>query len=192
MNSQHSNTQDSCSSQKIIAYLESELSPRDEIALERHFAGCKICADELNEQKRILFALDFALEEHKDDLEIPEDFAKVVVTSAESNVRGLRRPQERFRALFVCVALVLLVLVGLGKETGTFVSTSENLIGQSWAFGGYAVQFLHDIGVGVAVVLRCLGQRFVFNSAVSLGVLLVFFAFSSFVISRLLFGQNRA
>jgi predicted anti-sigma-YlaC factor YlaD len=192
MNSQHSNTQDSCSSQKIIAYLEAELSPQDEITLEKHFASCKSCADELNDQKRMLFALDFALEEHENDLEIPEDFAKVVVTSAESNVRGLRRPQERFRALFVCAALGLLVLVGLGKETGAFVNTSESFIGQSWAIGGYALQFLHDIGVGIAVVLRCLGQRFVFNSAISLGILLVFFAVTSFVVSRLLFGQNRA
>ncbi len=192
MKLQNSNHAQTCSSENILAYLDGDLLPREEMALEVHFAGCKNCSDELNEQKRLLCALDFAFEEKEAGFEVPDDFAKVVVTNAESNVHGLRRPKERYRALFVCVALGLLILIGFGKETEAFVSTSENLIGQSWAFGGYAVQFLHDVGVGVAVVLRYLGQRFVFNSGFSLGILFVFFALTLYLISRLLFGQNRA
>lgn len=191
MNSSDSCKNGECRRNQIVVYLDGELSPREELELETHFVGCGSCAEELNEQKRLLCALDFALDDCEEVFDVPDDFTKVVVTSAESNVRGLRRPQERFRALFVCAALFLLVLAGLGTETGSFVNNSENIIVQSISASGYAMQFFHDVGVGVAVVLRCLSQRFIFNSAVSLGVLLMFFAFTSFIVSRSLFKHYR-
>jgi anti-sigma factor RsiW len=77
-----------CPRAELAAYIDGELLPREEIELERHLAGCGVCKFELNEQKRLLFALDFALEDEK-DFELPANFAKVVV--------GKRRKQsERF------------------------------------------------------------------------------------------------
>lgn len=190
--SQNKNGQQPCSRRQIIAYLDGDLQPREEVDLEKHLAGCKSCVAELNDQKKLLCALEFVLEDPEKGFNVPNDFAKVVVTSAESNVRGLRQPKERFRALFVCLVLILLVLAGLGKETESFVSSAEGFSGQSWAIGSYALQFFHDFGVGVAVVLRGLGKHFMFNSAISLGILLVFFALTSFVVKRLLFKQYGA
>ena len=132
MSLQTAKTESNCSRQQVIAYIDGDLSPREEIVLEKHLAVCKSCADELNEQKKLLFALDFALDENEREFELPEDFTKVVVTNAESKVSGLRHPQERFRALFVCSALFLFVLLGLGKETGTFVETSEKFANSFW------------------------------------------------------------
>ncbi len=191
MNLQTAKTESVCSRQQIIAYIEGELSPREEIDLEKHLAVCKGCAEELNEQKKLLFALDFALDENEKEFELPEDFAKVVVTNAESNVSGLRHPKERFKALFVCSALFLLVLIGLGKETGTIVETSEKFVEQFWAVGGFAFHLIHDIAVGFAVILRSLSQRFIFNSAFSLAILFIFFIFTFLIISRLFARQYR-
>lgn len=185
MNLQTAKTEKICSRQQIIAYIDGDLSPREEIVLEKHLAVCKSCAAELNEQKKLLCALDFVLDEHEREFELPEDFTKVIVTSAESNVRGLRRPQERFKALFVCSALFLLVLLGLGEETGNIIKTSEQFVAQFWAIGGFAFNLGHDLAVGIAVILRSLSHRFIFNSAVSLSVLLVFLIFTSLLLSRL-------
>ena len=78
-----------------------------------HLAHCPACAEELNEQKKMLCALDIALIEDEKEFELPENFTRVVVANAESSVGGLRQPQERFKTLFVCAALFLLVLLGL-------------------------------------------------------------------------------
>ena len=52
-----------CPRPEITAYLDGDLSPREEFDLDLHFAGCAACTDELNQQKKLLCALDFALEE---------------------------------------------------------------------------------------------------------------------------------
>ncbi len=185
MTLQTAQTKKKCSRRQIVAYIEGDLSPREEIVLEKHLAVCRTCAAELNEQKKLLCALDFVLDENEREFELPEDFTKVIVTNAESNVCGLRRPQERFKALFVCSTLFLLVLLGLGEEAGSIVAGSEQFIAQFGAVGGFAFNLMHDLAVGIAVILRSLSHRFIFSSAVSLGVLLIFFILTMLVLSRL-------
>lgn len=192
MNLQTAKNESTCSRQQIIAYIDGELSPREEIVLETHLAVCKTCAGELNEQKRLLFALDYVLDENEREFELPEEFTKIVVTNAESKVSGLRRPQERSKALFVCAALFLLVLLGLGEEAGNFFKSPGEFFAQLQVLGGFAFQLVHDLAVGIAVILRSLSHRFIFNSAVSLGVLLLFLIFTSFVLSRLITREYRA
>ena len=184
MTLQTAKTESICSRQKIIAYVDGDLSPREEIVLEKHLAVCKTCAEELNEQKKLLLALDYALDENEREFDIPEEFTKIVVANAESNVSGLRRPQERTKAFFVCAALFLLILLGLGKETENLFKTPEQFLGQFGAVGGFAFQLIHDLAVGITVILRSLSHKFIFSSAVSLGVLFLFFIFTSLVISR--------
>lgn len=184
MDQRNQNSMTECSLQRIIGYLEGDLSPNEELDLEIHFSGCPKCAGELNVQKKLLCALNFALDEREFKVEVPDDFTKVVVTSAESNVRGLRRPQERFKALMVVSTLFLLVLAGLGGEIAGFLEAPQNSFGQISSTGAVAFRFIHDIGVGIAVILRYLGQKFLFTSALSLGLLLVFFMFTSLVLSK--------
>lgn len=184
MNLQTAKTESICSRQQIIAYVDGDLSPREELVLEKHLAVCKNCAEELNEQKKLLLALDFVLDENEREFDLPEEFTKIVVANAESNVSGLRRPQERFKAFFVCAALFLLILFGLGRESGDALNNSGQFLSQIWAVGGFAFELIHDLAVGITVILRSLSHRFIFNSAISLGILLVFFIFTTLILTR--------
>lgn len=177
--------QNECPRDGLAAYIDGELSPREEIELERHLADCAACAFELNEQKRLLFALDFALEDEK-DFELPADFTKIVVASAESEVSGLRCPQERFKAVFVIAALFLLFLLGLGGETknvaGTFLKFGEQFL----AVGNFAVHLIYDAAVAASIILRSLCSQFVYNSAVSTIFFALLFVTALFILSRLI------
>ena len=88
MNSQAAATEKVCPTGEIAAYIDGELSPREELDLEMHFAVCRLCAAELNEQKKLLCALDFALEDER-EIELPENFARVIVAAA-------RKQRQRF------------------------------------------------------------------------------------------------
>ena len=190
MDKETAKLQKSCPREEIAAYVDGEISPREEIELEMHFAICKLCNDELNTQKKLLCALDSALLKD-DEIEVPENFVKIVVTKAESNVSGLRRPQERRTALFICSALFLLVLLGLGEEAGTVLTTFAKFGEQFMAVGGFVAHLFYDISVGIAVILRSLSNQFVFNSALSAAFIIVLFLLSLLMVSRLVVRFNR-
>jgi anti-sigma factor RsiW len=179
-----------CPRAEIAAYIDGELSPREELDLEKHFAACATCAHELNEQKKLLCALDFALED-KDEIELPENFTKVVVTNAESKVKGLRCPRERNRALFVCIALFLLVVVGLGAETSKTVATFGAIGEQFVAVGAFFAHLVHDMTIAATIILRSLCLQFVFKSTIAAVGLGIFFVFSLLMLSRLIMRHNR-
>lgn len=175
----------------IAAYLDGELSPRAELELEVHLAVCGRCNNELNKQKSLLQALDFALED-KAQIELPADFTRVVVANAESKVRGLRCPQERFRALFVCAALFALVLLGLGGETKTVFGTFANFAEQFLAVAGFAWNLIYDVAFGTAIILRSLSSQVADNSKVSLVFVSGLFFILLIVFSRLTVRLNRS
>lgn len=180
-----------CPRSQLSAYIDGELLPREELELELHLAGCVKCTAELNEQKKMLCVLSVALEYEK-EIELPANFTKVVVATAESSVSGLRRPQERFKALFICAALFLVVLIGLGSETETVFGSFWKLGEQVLAVGGFALHLIYDISIGVTVVMRSLTRHLVFGSSLPpvflIGTLFVLLlAFSRFAAR-----QNRA
>jgi len=175
----------------IAAYIDGELLPREELELEMHLAICKLCAGELNEQKTLLQALDFALENER-GIELPANFTRVVVANAESKVSGLRRPQERFKALFVCAALFLLVLLGLGGETKTVFETFAKFADQFLAVGGFVWNLVYDAAFGTAIILRSLSHQIVFNSTVSAASLVVVFLVSIIAVSRFIIRPTRS
>lgn len=182
-----------CSQQsELAAYLDGELSPGEELELGTHLAACRSCGDELNEQKKLLQALDRALESDR-KIELPADFTRVIVANAESRVSGLRRPQERFKALFVCAALLLLILLNLGGEMKSVFDTSVKFADQFLAVGGFAWSLIHDVAVGTAVVLRSLSHLWVvFSSSGSFAALIGFFAVLLLVFSRAARRSERA
>jgi anti-sigma factor RsiW len=67
MDLRNSNLSYECPSVEISSYIDGELTPRREIALEKHFAVCESCTSELNLQKKFLIALYHALERRKGD-----------------------------------------------------------------------------------------------------------------------------
>lgn len=183
--------QNSCPREEIAAYVDGEISPREELELEMHFAGCRICADELNSQKKLLCALDSFCQNER-EIELPENFTKVIVTTAESSVSGLRRPQERRKALFICSALFLLVLIGLGSETDALLGTFWKFTEQFLAVGSFVAHLVYDIGVGITIVLRFLGHLLVFGSVLKFGLIAVLFVLSLLALSRLVLRFDRA
>lgn len=179
-----------CLKSEIAAYIDGELSPREELDLEMHIAVCRNCAAELNEQKKMFCALNFALEDER-EIELPENFTKVIVTAAESNVSGLRRPQERFAAFFVCAALTLLVILVLGSETGSVVNAFWKIGDQILAVGGFAFHLIYDIAIGTAIILRSASHHIAFNSIFPV-VFLVGILFAGLItFSRLIIRFNR-
>jgi hypothetical protein len=190
MNLQTATIEKICSKRsEIAAFIDGELSPREELELELHLAVCGSCAVELNEQKKLLCALDYALETDG-EIELPANFIKTVVTNAESKVSGLRRPQERSKALFVCAALFLFVLLGLGGETETVLNTFRKFAEQFLAVGGFVWNLIYDVSVGTAIVLRSLSSQFIFNSSASLAILIVFVLLSLFLLTRFISSQR--
>jgi len=175
---------------EIAAYIDGELLSREELELEMHLAVCQNCKRELNQQKKLLCALDFALENER-EIELPKNFTKIVVATAESKVSGLRRPQERSKALFVCAALFLLVLLGLGGETETVLNTFAKFADQFLAVGGFVWNLVYDVAIGTAVVLRSVSSQFIFNSTVALGFAVGFFFLSLVALSRFIIRSNR-
>lgn len=162
----------SCARADIAAYLDGELSPREEIDLEKHFAVCRRCEAEFNEQKKLLSALDLALDDRK-GFELPADFTKKIVVRAESDITGLRRREERFRALFLCAAMFLLIILGLGSETEAVFATFAVFIEQFWAVAGFAAHLIFDIAVAVTAILRLVGGQFIYSPVFALSAFAV-------------------
>ncbi len=179
-----------CPRIEIAAYVDGELSPREEFDLEMHFAVCPTCSAELNDQKKLLCALDFALE-NEQEIELPENFTKVVVANAESNVQGLRCPRERNRALMVCAALFLLVFLGLGAETSKTFAAFGAVTDQFLAVGSFFLHLIHDITIAATVIFRSFCLQFVFKSAVSAIMLGICFIVSFLIFSRLMSRRSR-
>ena len=99
-----------CPLDDIASYVDGELSPDEETEFEAHLAGCETCRTELNHQKEFLFALSSSLES-ENDIPLPKDFTRTIVANAESRVSGLRRPRERFTAIFICAVLFIFAAV---------------------------------------------------------------------------------
>lgn len=186
-----STTENICPRSSIADYIDGELSPNAELALEAHIAGCKSCLAELNLQKKMFCVLDSGLEKHS-EIELPENFAKVVAVRAESGVAGLRSKEERFRALFLCVFLLLIVLIGLGAETGNLLAAFGRIGEQTIIVTRFIGHLIYDLAMGTTIILRSLSGQFLFNSSISFVLGAFFFALSVLLLSRLISRSNRS
>lgn len=142
-----------CLSDEIAAYIDGELEPQRELELEMHMADCAFCRSELNEQKRFLRELDASLK-GENDLVLPDDFTRLIVTNAESNVSGLRRPGERFNAFFICAGLALFVLFAIGPDASAMAAGLSQVMDQSLAVGGFFGHLVYSLFLGVVIILR--------------------------------------
>lgn len=182
---------DCCPREDITAYIDGELAPRAELDLEMHMAGCAICAEELNQQKTFLTALNFTLEK-ENEVELPKDFTKIIVANAESRVSGLRRSNELFNAIFICGALFLFVLFGLGSETGGVFNNVESFSEQAFAVIGFAGHIFYNFIIGTVLILKSLSSQLVFDSTPTFLLLGGVFLCSLIAFSRLMLRFNRA
>lgn len=193
MNPQIAKNPDQCPRAEIAAYIDGDLSPRAEMDLEMHFALCEICDAEYREQKKLLLALDHALDEEKiaKEIALPEDFAKVIIANAESSVSGLRGSRERFNALFICSGLFLFVILLLGSETEAIFSAFGKFFDQFMIVVGFVGHLAYDVAVGITVILRSLCLQFVYKSIAVTTFFLFICGLSAYIFSRLVFRFNR-
>lgn len=191
MNLQTAKNKEICPRSEIALYLDGELTPAAEITLEKHLAECKSCLAELNLQKKMFSALDFAFDDKFEEIELPVNFAKVVATAAESNVSGLRSKKERLLALFLCSAMFLAVIFGLGAETEKVFGVFKTFADQSVAVLGFVFHFVYGVTIGLSIILKFLSQQILFNSAGSLLLVLGAFFVSFIALSRIMVRSNR-
>lgn len=185
MQKQTEKLNNSCPSAEIAAYIDGELSSSAEMELEKHFTVCGECHKEFNEQKKLLYALDFAFDE-KSEIVLPENFTKTIVIQAESNVSGLRRRGERFRALYLCAILFLLIIVGLGSETEAVFSASTIFVEQVITVAGYTVHLVFNIAVALTTILRIISGQIIFSPVFGILAFAVFLMLLVYLSSRLL------
>ena len=179
-----------CTADDFGAYLDGELAAERRREVELHLADCHECNDELNFQKRLLLALEAPLADV--EIELPKDFTKRVVAHAETRVDGLRQPNERLNALFICVALLLFSLFALGAEVEATFATVGLVFDVIGAVGGTAIHFVLDMGLAAAVIVKTLFLT-IFSGASGPGVaaVVVFLVVATFL-SRYLLRQDRA
>jgi predicted anti-sigma-YlaC factor YlaD len=182
---------ETCPQENIIAYLDGELSPPEELEMDLHLANCKTCSAELNAQKQVSTSLEIFLDELDDEIELPKNFTEVIKTRAESNVSGLRQPKERSLAFFISAVLILLSIIGLGTEVETFWLAIDKFTHQFLAVGGFIWHTVHNISLGLAVILRALSHHFVYSSITTSIFILGFFMVLVLTLSRMVFRYNR-
>ncbi|MBA2380053.1 MAG: zf-HC2 domain-containing protein [Blastocatellia bacterium] len=145
-----SSNDEACPRADIAAYLDAELEPADEIALESHLAGCSVCATELNAQKQFLSDLNLSL---ADDIVMPADFTRAVVVNAESRVAGVRAGRELKIATAICVVLGLFAVAAVGPNAGMLewmTRAAEAVMAVVLAFG----HLVFNIAFGTIVIMR--------------------------------------
>jgi anti-sigma factor RsiW len=183
------NLKNTCPLPEISSYIDGELPPAAEIELEAHIGGCGTCSAELNLQKQFLCALNSSLESER-EISLPENFAKVIATNAETRVNGLRRPSERYNAAFVCSGLFLIIILAAGADSGSFTGTFLGVLEKAVAVGTFAAHLAYDITIGAVVVLRSLSSHLIFGSPVSFAAM-GFLGLYLFLVSHLAAFFNR-
>lgn len=179
-----------CPSNEIASYLDGELSPERELELEFHMAGCGICAEELNDQKALLCVLGSGFA-GDDEVELPENFAKIVATRAESSVSGLRGRSEQFNALLVCGALFAMLLFALGTDSTMMFAGAAAIADKIGAVIGLAVHFTYDLLLGLIVILRTLSAHVISEPAMSV-LVPILFAISAVAVMRYFMPRTQA
>lgn len=156
-----------CQNQEVAAYLDGELDQHARSVFEEHLKQCRPCAAQLDEQKRLLNALDFALGDGEGSrLPLPKDFTEVITARAESDMSGVRRRSEHGLALRACAVLALVAFALLGGA-----ALSESVIQPAYALARHVASIadvmgrvLYDAGAGMAVISRNVGGHLLFEA----------------------------
>lgn len=182
--------QHDCQIEQIASYLDGELDSAASLLFESHAKECSRCAAELLEQRRLLGALDSVLSRGS-SLPLPNNFARIVATHAESDMSGMRARSERGRALGLCVIIAAASLALLEVATGGYVFTFLRKIGRPIAVVlDVFWTTIYDAVTGLAVISRVLSKSFVPGSLAGLlGFLLL--ALAVLLLSRLISSYHR-
>lgn len=176
---------------QVAAYLDGQLERPALTQFEAHLETCRHCRAELNVQRQFLCELESALSPFE-ELPIPENFARIVSTRAESDMRGVRRTGERRRALLVCVALAATAFALLGAAAGNTILISVRLLLKN-VLGvlGLLWTALHDAFVGLSIVSRVMARMFLPQSHITSLAALILLAIAVVSLSHLIVSYHR-
>lgn len=182
-----------CKNEDIAAYLDGELDPAARTLFEQHIKECSCCAVGLQDQRRLLCTLDFALNDDP-GMSLPQSFAQIVAAHAESDMRGVRERSEHGRAFRLCVALAVLSFALLGST-----AISESVFLPVGAIAKRVASILdvlahtaYDAGISLTVILRAISRRFIFESHPLSILALLSLAAALALLPRLIAGYHRA
>lgn len=181
-----------CPREEITAFIDGELSPAEELEFDLHLANCRMCAEELNAHKKVSTTLEILLEKESNEIDLPENFCKIVKTRAESDVGGLREKKERSFAFFIFAGLILFVFIGLGTEFETVWLAAQKFAGQFLAVGWFVWHAVLELAFVFAVILRFLSQHFVFSSILTVLLISSALIFTTLMLSRMVLRFNRS
>lgn len=153
MNAQTSEYKFDCPLAEISSYLDGELSAGSEAALELHLTDCAVCRAELNDQKSFLLALSGSLE-NEPEIELPANFARTIMTTAETSVTGLRGRSHTLVAIAIIATIFSLLIVVLGSNAANAMAPTATLLGGFAAVVGMAGQVAYDFAYGTSVFIR--------------------------------------
>lgn len=184
-----------CQSEEIAAYLDGELDAPAVVLFERHLEECAACAEELQQQRRLLCTLDFALGGRAGaDLQLPKNFSEIVAAHAQSDLGSLRTERaERRRALRLCVALAAasFVLLGSAALSESILKPLGLIIRQAGTLLGFLGRALYDFGAGLAVIGRGVGGQTIFESQSLTSLVFLLLAVAVVLLPRLISSYHR-
>lgn len=180
-----------CPKDEISAYIDGELTAARERELDLHFSGCATCTRELNLQKQFLCGLNSTLKQ-EGELSLPADFARHIVANAESTVAGLRRPRERYNAMFICAALFLFGLFALGTDAGRVFGDITAIFEQVGAVSGFFGRIVFSIFLGLTIIVRSVASAVLFDAGTFVVLFVLIAAVLLMYLSRRVLRTHRA
>lgn len=186
-----SNSDYICETENIAAYIEGDLEPAFQSALEEHLKSCAHCAGELRDQRLFMCELDSALASPF-DLAVPANFAQVVAVNAKSDMRGMREGAEHARAFRYCVILGLAAFALLGFASSKAVLLNFGLFaGKVFGMLGLFAEAIFNAAAGFAVVSRVVSRGLISDSGFAGLAALLFVVLAIVILSRLIARYHR-
>lgn len=188
--------QHDCRSEEAAAYLDGEMDASSAALFELHLKDCALCATALQEQRRLLCTLDFALGgDERSDIQLPKNFAQIITAHAQSDVSSLRRERaEHKRALRLCLILAAasFALLGGAAWSESVFKPLGLLVRHAGTIFGFIGRALYDFGAGLAVIARAVGGRTIFESNGLAAFVFLLLAGALFLLPRLISNYHRA
>lgn len=168
-----------CNLERILRYLDDDLSETSHLEFEAHLTECETCIQTLNREKHLLLAVNNC-EMVTDTPTLPVDFARKVSVAAVNDIATIRQPGERRVAMAICALLALFAFAALG---GTFNGFSGSIDGAS-ALISIIGNLLYRIAFGLTAVVRPFSNYMGGNSLGLFTGLLVVLGLAAFYFHR--------
>lgn len=132
-------------------YLDGEMPAIERTSFAAHIDSCRACSIEVE--------LHRGIGKMPEEIILPKDFSKVVATTAESQVSGLRKRKERNTALAIIAGLSVILFAVLGANLRTFLGMLIFGIEQVGSFLYVIVTFTLNLVMGVVVIVKVAADR---------------------------------